>query len=153
DRDGKRFVLDLRAATPARPEFGGLTDPRGHAPDVLPVMWRARSALAGEGTSLTVGGRPYDLAVDPATGGMAAYWTEGFGMGVLAAAAPAVARPASDRVAVETLEGPRAREIRVRSSGETPSTLVLTFNPFLPDSGEVRARETRFAIAIDDQAE
>src|SRR5689334_5041345 len=47
---GERVVLEVAAATPPTPAFGGLTDPEGHAPDVLPIMWRDASAIAGPGT-------------------------------------------------------------------------------------------------------
>ena len=57
------------------PAFGGLTDPLGHAPDVLPIMYRDASAAAASGTRLTIGGEPCALA--------AAYYTEGFAIGVL----------------------------------------------------------------------
>src|SRR5262249_56489056 len=39
---GEPIVVDLVAAMPADPAYGGLTDPMGHAPDVLPLMWRVR---------------------------------------------------------------------------------------------------------------
>ena len=57
------------------PAFGGLTDPLGHAPDVLPIMYRDASAAAAPGTRLTIGGEPCALE--------AAYYTEGFAIGVL----------------------------------------------------------------------
>ena len=153
DRNGDPVVLDLCAATPALPEFGGLTDPQGHAPDVLPVMWRARSALAGPGTALSIGGRPYGLAIDPAHGGTAAYYTEGFGIGILAAGGPGIARARAGGMTLETVGGPpRVRAIRVASSGETPSTLVVAFDPFLPEPGDPEMRAAQFAIAVDDHA-
>src|SRR5439155_254375 len=68
--DGTRIVLELRTAGPPLPAFGGLTDPLGHAPDVLPIMYRDASAAAAPGTRLTIGGEPCALA--------AAYYTEGF---------------------------------------------------------------------------
>ena len=149
DRHAERFVLDLSAATPALPEFGGLTDPQGHAPGLLPVMWRDRSALAGPDTALTIGGRTHDLVVDPATGGMAAFYTEGFGMGVIAARDPSPRPISSDLVGVETVDG-RVRAIRVASSGETASQLVLAFDPVLPECGDAGVDRARFTVAIDD---
>ena len=154
-QDGERFVLDLHTMSPARAEFGGLTDPQGHAPDLLPVMWRARSALGGAGTTLAAGGRPCGLAPDPRTGGMAVYYTEGFGMGVVASADPTVARPASARMTIETTTAngrPRVRAARVASASETPSNLVVAFTPFLPEPGD-DATAARFTIAIDDHAD
>src|SRR5262249_52132423 len=38
---GEPIVVDLVAAMPPDPAYGGLTDPMGHAPDVLPLMWRS----------------------------------------------------------------------------------------------------------------
>ena len=73
--DGTRIVLELRTAGPPLPAFGGLTDPLGHAPDVLPIMYRDASAAAAPGTRLTIGREPCALA--------AAYYTEGFAIGVL----------------------------------------------------------------------
>ena len=150
--EGERVVLDFVAATPALPEFGGLTDPEGHAPDVLPVMWRARSAAAAEATSLRIDGRPCGLAVDPRTGGPAAYYTEGFGMGIVGAADPG--RVAADRVIAEPAEGrPGVRALRVSAASGTPSTLVLVFDPYLPELDDRGALDARFAIAIDEHTE
>jgi len=56
---GEPIVVDLVAAIPADAAYGGLTDPMGHAPDVLPLMWRSASALAAPSTSVTVGGVRY----------------------------------------------------------------------------------------------
>ena len=48
---GERIVFELFATTPASAQFGGLTDPEGHAPDVLPILWRDASAVAGQTTT------------------------------------------------------------------------------------------------------
>jgi hypothetical protein len=152
--DGERFVLDLHTLGPALTAFGGLTDPQGHAPDLLPVMWRERSALGGPGTTLTADGRPCAFTADPRTGGIAAYYTEGFGMGVIAAADPTVAPRVAAHTTVEaiTVGGrPRVRAIRVASASETSSTLTVAFEPFLPEPGD-DGGAARFAIAIDGQA-
>src|SRR5262249_16725925 len=50
------IALDLRGTTPALPAFGGLTDPEGHAPDVLPILYRDASAVADPTASLTIDG-------------------------------------------------------------------------------------------------
>jgi hypothetical protein len=57
------ILLELVAATPADPAFGGLTHPQGHAPDVLPVMWRSASALAALATRLTIDDVPRPIPV------------------------------------------------------------------------------------------
>jgi hypothetical protein len=149
--DGERFAFELRTVGPALSEFGGLTDPKGHAPDLLPVMWRARSAIGGPGTTLTANERPCAVAMDPATGGLAAYYTEGFGMGIVGTGTPA----AAGRTTVETttVDGrPRAHAVHVASPSETASTMVVAFTPFLPDQGD-DAVGARFTIAIDDHAD
>jgi hypothetical protein len=74
---GEEVVLELSTPGPALPALGGLTDPLGHAPDVLPIMYRAASTLGGPGTTLDIGGARRTLT--------AAYYTEGFAIGVLSA--------------------------------------------------------------------
>jgi len=85
---GETFALDVLGTTPALPVFGGLTDPEGHAPDVLPVLWRDASAVAGPTSSLTIDGRPYSIPpflVGSAQIGLFAFYTEGFAIGIVSA--------------------------------------------------------------------
>lgn len=75
---GERIALDVVAAGEPDARFGGLTDPGRHSPgSVLPLMWRAKSTLAGPGTRVTVGGADF-----AATRG---YYTAGHTLGVLRA--------------------------------------------------------------------
>ena len=83
---GETIVLELVAAFPADPAFGGLTDPQGHAPDVLPVMWRSASAVAARATRVTIDDVPYPIPVFVETGdlvGMKAFYTRGFAVGIV----------------------------------------------------------------------
>ncbi|HLY39514.1 MAG TPA: hypothetical protein VKU61_15825 [Candidatus Binatia bacterium] len=93
---GKRVVLELAAATPATPAFGGLTDPEGHAPEVLPIMWRDASAIAGAGTRCSIDDVPCEIA--PFGGGVKAFHTVGFALGVVV----------SREIALHVIESPRA---------------------------------------------
>src|SRR5207244_8248482 len=78
---GERIALDFRATGPVRAEFGGLTDPLGHAPDVLPLLYRDASTVASPATTIAIGGRPYAIARASFTG-VDAYFSEGFAIGV-----------------------------------------------------------------------
>ena len=83
---GEPVVLHLVAAMPADPAYGGLTDPMGHAPDVLPLMWRSASALAARSTTVTIGSVPYGIpelveANQPI--GPKAFYTRGFAVGII----------------------------------------------------------------------
>ena len=83
---GETIVLELVAAFPADPAFGGLTDPQGHAPDVLPVMWRSASAVAARATRVTIDDVPYPIPVFVETAdlvGMKAFYTRGFAVGIV----------------------------------------------------------------------
>jgi hypothetical protein len=74
---GRRFELDLRAATDTLPAFGGLTDPLGHAPDVLPVLFRSASAVGSPETQATIDGQKVTVA--------SAFYTRGFAVAILPA--------------------------------------------------------------------
>lgn len=75
---GERIVLEVVAAGEPDARFGGLTDPGQHSGrSVLPLMWRAKSTLAGPGTRVTLGGSDF-----AATRG---YYTAGHTLGVLRA--------------------------------------------------------------------
>jgi hypothetical protein len=50
---GEAVLLDVRGTTPPLAVFGGLTDPQGHAPDVLPILWRDASAVADMASSVS----------------------------------------------------------------------------------------------------
>jgi hypothetical protein len=83
-------VLRLHAAAPADAARGGLTDPGRHAlTSSLPLMWRRRSGLAGEGTAVTVAGIPYPVRerMRMANGFVAldGFYSEGFAMGAMRA--------------------------------------------------------------------
>jgi len=93
---GERVVLEVAAATPPTPAFGGLTDQEGHAPDVLPIMWRDASAIAGPGTRCLIDDVPCGIASFGA--GVKAFHTVGFALGVVV----------SREIALRVLESPRA---------------------------------------------
>ena len=98
---GEPIRVDLVAATPADAAYGGLTDPTGHAPDVLPLMWRSASALAAPSTSVTVGGVRYAVPDFVQAGervGPKAFYTEGFAVGI-------IRTPAADLELVATASG------------------------------------------------
>ena len=78
---GEEIALDFHAAGPVGAEFGGLTDPLGHAPDVLPLLYRDASTVASPATTIAIGGRPYAIARASFTG-VDAYFSEGFAIGV-----------------------------------------------------------------------
>ena len=83
---GEQVVLDLVATSPASTDAGGLTDPAGHAPDVLPILWRDASAVAGPATTLTIDGTPYTIPVFLHLGdfvGLNAFYTAGFAVGIV----------------------------------------------------------------------
>jgi hypothetical protein len=83
---GERIVFELFATSPASARFGGLTDPAGHAPDVLPILWRDASALAGPTTTLTIDGTPYTIPIFVQIGdfiGLNAFYTAGFAVGIV----------------------------------------------------------------------
>lgn len=79
----------LQATGPADPARGGLTDPGGHAArSSLPLMWRARSCLAGQGTSVTIDGVGYKVRErvrHPGFVGLDGFYTEGHEMGLVRA--------------------------------------------------------------------
>ena len=82
---GEEIALDFHAAGPVRAEFGGLTDPLGHAPDVLPLLYRDASTVASPATTIAIDGHPYAIPVRvqfPGFTGVDAYYTEGFPVGV-----------------------------------------------------------------------
>jgi len=86
---GEQIVLDLFATSPASADAGGLTDPAGHAPDVLPILWRDASAVAGPATTLTIDGTPYTIPGFLHIGdfvGLNAFYTAGFAVGSSGAA-------------------------------------------------------------------
>jgi hypothetical protein len=73
---GERIELDVAAAGEPDSRFGGLSDPGRHSGGaVLPLMWRARSTLAGPGTRVSLDGKRF-----PATRG---YYTRGHTLGAL----------------------------------------------------------------------
>jgi hypothetical protein len=75
---GERVALDVVAAGPPDARWGGLTDPGRHSPEsVLPLMWRAKSTLAGPATRVRIGEREL-----PATRG---YYTLGHSLGLVRA--------------------------------------------------------------------
>src|SRR5262249_4618124 len=83
---GEPIVVDLVAAMPADPAYGGLTDPMGHAPGVLPLVWRSASALVAPSTGVTIGGLPYEVPDFVQAGeriGPKAFYTEGFAVGII----------------------------------------------------------------------
>lgn len=85
---GEAVLLDVRGTTPALAVFGGLTDPEGHAPDVLPILWRDASAVADVASSVTIDGQPYTIPpflIGSAQLGLDAFYTEGFAAGIIAA--------------------------------------------------------------------
>jgi hypothetical protein len=98
--DDESVVLDFFAATDTLAAFGGPTDPVGHAPDVLPILFRAASAVASGQTSVSIGGQA--LAIPPfAPLGVDAFYTAGLGIGIVPSGtadlvrveAPALAAP------------------------------------------------------------
>jgi hypothetical protein len=83
-------MLRVQAAGPADAARGGLTDPGRHAlTSGLPLMWRSRSGLAGEGTGVTISGMPYEVKerFRSPNGfvGLDGFYTEGFRMGAMRA--------------------------------------------------------------------
>ncbi|HYV56102.1 MAG TPA: hypothetical protein VE911_01095 [Candidatus Nitrosopolaris sp.] len=82
---GEPIEVDLVTAMPAHPAYGGLTDPMGHAPDVLPLMWRSASALVAPCTGVTIGGVRYEVPDFVQAGervGPKAFYTKGFAVGI-----------------------------------------------------------------------
>jgi hypothetical protein len=58
----ERVVLDVHAATPASTAMGGLVDPVGHAPKVLPLIRLARAAFGSTETRVAFDGEPYPIS-------------------------------------------------------------------------------------------
>jgi len=87
--DKERVELRLTAIGPPDPRGAGLTDPGNHSPDVsLPLMWRAASTLAGDGTSVTVAGRRFEPPMKVLRPGFTAregFMTRGHSLGVIRA--------------------------------------------------------------------
>jgi hypothetical protein len=83
---GEDVALELFATTPALAPFGGLTDPQGHAPDVLPILFRDASAVGGAQSSVTIDGHAYAIPpffVGTLELGLQAFYTEGFPVGIV----------------------------------------------------------------------
>jgi hypothetical protein len=83
-------TLRVQAAAPADAARGGLTDPGQHAlTSSLPLMWRSRSNLAGEGTAVAIAGVPYEVKerfrAPNGFVGLDGFYTEGFRMGAMRA--------------------------------------------------------------------
>jgi hypothetical protein len=133
---GERVVLELAAGTPAMPAFGGLTDPEGHAPDVLPIMWRDASAIAGAGTRCLIDDVPCGI--------VKAFHTVGFALGVVV----------SREIALRVLESPRALVTAARwRFRRHDDELVYEIADARPDRvvirGTSRAGETIDAVNLD----
>jgi hypothetical protein len=138
---GERVVLEL-AATPATQAFGGLTDPEGHAPDVLPIMWRDASAIAGAGTRCLIDDVPCELA--PFGDGVKAFHTVGFAVGLVV----------SREIALRVIESPRAlvagAHWRFRRHDEELVYEVVDAGPArVVIRGTSRAGETIDAVVLD----
>ncbi len=83
---GEEVVVDVAGTTPALPAFGGLTDPLGHAPDVIPVLYRDASAVGSPRSRVTIDKRPYTIPrffTGTTELGVTAFYTEGFAVGVV----------------------------------------------------------------------
>lgn len=66
---GESVMFDITAASPPDSSRGGLSDPGGHAATCsLPIMWRGKSALAGEATRVVIAGVNYPVPVKFRTG-------------------------------------------------------------------------------------
>jgi len=104
---GEAVTVTVAATTPALPAFGGLTDPAGHAPDVLPILYRDASAVGGARSAVTIDGRSYaipPLGAGTAPLGVLAFYTEGFSVGIVA----------TGTSTLRLLEAPEALRVGVR---------------------------------------
>lgn len=86
----EQVCFSVAAAAPADARRGGLTDPGGHsATSSLPMMWRARSNIAGTGSAVTINDIRYPIKerVRLPSGfvGLNGFFTEDFRMGVIRA--------------------------------------------------------------------
>ncbi len=168
---GEHIVLALAAVTPTATAFGGLTDPEGHAPDLLPILWRDASAVAAPTTALTIAGVPYTIPPFLEVG-VKAFYTEGITVGVVVSGEARhratdyeIATVHGERVILRRTTGSpqtvealawdgalRIRSLRTASASERPGELVLSFAPPLPDltTPALGGRAARFTIAVDD---
>jgi hypothetical protein len=88
------IAVDLYAVGVAAAEFGGLTDPEGHAPDVLPILWRDASTMASRRSTLAIAGTPYDIPIFLEVGdlvGLRAFFTAGLAVGIVSTGADVLA--------------------------------------------------------------
>jgi hypothetical protein len=78
---GEPIVLDITTTGEPDPKRSGISDPGAHSPTTsLPLMRRAASTLAGPQTTVTIGGRSFDVPVKIRSGPFVAhegYYTEG----------------------------------------------------------------------------
>jgi hypothetical protein len=87
---GEPVTLDITSASPPDPSRGGLSDPGNHATtSSLPIMWRGKSALAGETSQVVIAGVNYPVPVKLRAGphfvAHNGYFTESHHMAILRA--------------------------------------------------------------------
>ncbi|MEZ4312374.1 MAG: hypothetical protein R3F14_30460 [Polyangiaceae bacterium] len=80
------IVIDVTTISPPLPGPGALIDPGNHGETTsLPVLWPNDTAPGDEQSTVLINGVPQALDPGPAPGTVAAFYTAGFDLGVIAA--------------------------------------------------------------------